>query len=91
MPKKITIRWSRRENDWMFDWPAGLKATASYLNGILGRSEVLPARGALRAYPVGGILSKEVLEELDRRGVDIKGIKIVLPLKERETSVEPGK
>ncbi len=78
----IRICWSKRERDWMHHWPDGARSVARYLSYILGRSEVIPPNGGLPAFPVGGLLSKEVLAELDRLGVDTRAIRITLPMKQ---------
>jgi hypothetical protein len=74
----MRIYYSKREHDFVLDSdpkPEGRgysKPDQHYVNGATGQEHTLD----------GGLLSKKVLEELERRGYDTKKIRISIPYKD---------
>jgi hypothetical protein len=79
----ITVRWSKRENDWLYDWPLWhrpVRATVSFVQTILSRRPHQMVNGSWPLDIEGGLLSPETVTELRKRGVDVERIRITLPL-----------
>lgn len=79
----ITVRYVKSQGDFVYDWPPmrGGKNSVHFIHGILNEPPHVRPNPPLDPLPVaGGLLCPEVLEELERRGFDTKGIRVIIPV-----------
>jgi hypothetical protein len=81
--RNFIIRWQANLNDWILDRPDGIsRATSSFLFSILWQRPHKMDNSPMPPIEVlGGLLDPATLAELEKRGIDTKKIRIILPVK----------
>lgn len=70
--KRIVFRWSKRENDWVVDWPA--KRGASANAGL-----IMTQMNCIRT-----LYGTKFTEELATRNVDLKTLRLTVEVPDEE-------